>query len=154
MKKKIGAILKESFLSVQFLKFLLVGGTAALANFFSGLLIRELFPTLLNEVSVVTGYTIGTIISFVFNKIYTFKANDESTTIQAMKFIVVSVTSALLGAGISRLVLVIYEVLGIRTIDLETAKNVSHIIAIGITTIYNFLAMKFFSFKKITLPKR
>ncbi len=138
------------FFSAQFLKFLLVGGTAALANFFSGWIIRQLYPSVITEITVVIGFTVGSIISFIFNKIYTFNANDEHTGVQAAKFVVVAVTAALLAGGISWLVLMLYDGFSMTFVDEKTAKEASHVIAIAITTIYNFVAMKYFSFKKIS----
>ncbi len=154
MQKNILYKVHNLFFSVQFGKFLAVGGTAAIANYCSGWMMRSLYPSLLNEVSVVIGYTVGTIISFIFNKLFTFKAVDEKTSVQALKFLVVAFTAALLGAGISRLVLIIFDGIDISVIDRQIEKNISHIFAIGITTIYNFLAMKYFSFKKITITNR
>jgi putative flippase GtrA len=139
-----------SFFSVQFLKFLLVGGTAALINFLSGLLMREYLIPQFPEVSVGIANIIGAIVSFIFNKIFTFKAADEKTGIQALKFALVAVTASFIAMGISWVVLFVYKSSGITSIDSKMAGHASQVIAIGITTIYNFIAMKFFSFRKIT----
>jgi putative flippase GtrA len=171
MEEKKGAIGRflSLFVSIQFIKFLAAGGTAALLNFFSGLVFRVLYPGLPNEVSILVGYTAGTIVSFILNKLFTFKARDEKTYVQALKFTLLAVTSIILAEVISRFVLWIYFytlvsafisgsviivdwLRGAKSIpvDYAMAQNISHVVAIGITTIYNFLAMKFFSFKKLS----
>jgi putative flippase GtrA len=102
----------------------------------------------------VLAFTVGTVISFILNKTFTFRAYSEKTAVQSAKFAVVAVGGYFLAVITAFLTIKIYEVLGISLITLQTAEKFAQAIAIGFVTVYNFLAMKYFSFNKLNLSKR
>lgn len=136
----------KDFISTQFLRFLLVGGFAALVNFFSRFFFRQFF---LYVVSVAFAFSVGTIISFILNKIFTFKSFEERTVVQLIKFIIIAISSIFLATFIAWLGMVVYRLLQISFISSKQMESIAHIIAIGVTTLYNFLTMKYFSFRKL-----
>jgi putative flippase GtrA len=88
----------------------------------------------------------GTILSFVLNKIITFRKL-KNTRMQIIKFIILAIVAYFLAVVIVSALIFVYRHLNITLVDIKTAEKIAQVIAIGITTIYNFLAMKFFSFK-------
>ncbi len=151
--KKIKEIVKL-FFSIQFLKFLFSGSISAVLNFFSALLFRMFFDKIVYyySISIAFGFTLGTISSFILNKYFTFKAFEEKSYIQLLKFIF----SALLGILIATIIASILNMTLRRLnndINKKIVETISHIITIGVMTIYNFLFMKLFAFKKIEFRK-
>ena len=136
----------DNFISKQFLRFLLVGGIAALANFFSRFLFQTYFPY---TPSVALAFTLGTIISFILNKTFTFASYDEKTSIQLIKFLLAGIVCVALASIIAYLGMAFYHIARISFVTEKKMESIVHIIAIGLTTIYNFLAMKFFSFRRL-----
>ncbi len=100
--------------------------------------------------SVALSYTLGTCVSFVLNKIFTFKSYEENTLIQILKFIIIALISIVIASFVVYAVMKLYVFLHISFISEEFMKTIAHLTAIAVTTLYNFLAMKYFSFKKIS----
>jgi putative flippase GtrA len=148
MMKNFRNIIVKKFLSAEFIRFLLVGGSAALANFLSGFFFQQFFSY---RVSIALAFTVGSVISFIFNKLFTFKAHDEKVMRQLVKFTVVAVVAIFLAELVAGLVLEIYRWLALRLFSEQLVKSLAHVVAIGVTTIFNYLAMKFFSFRSIKL---
>jgi putative flippase GtrA len=88
----------------------------------------------------------GTILSFILNKIFTFNKM-KNTRAQILKFILLAIVAYFLAVIIVSFLVFLYKQLNITFVNLKTAERIAQVIAIGITTIYNFLAMKYFSFK-------
>lgn len=115
---------------------------------------RMLFrPFSTYAISVILGYLMGTIVSFIFNKTFTFKAYNESPLLQFLKFLLVTPTSILLGSIIASLSVNMLSNLLIPSVPINWVESLGHIMAIGVTTIYNYLAIKFFCFKKVEFKK-
>lgn len=149
---RLAAIIRKAvgiFFSVQFVKFLLAGGTAAVFNFISFIFIRQYLPRI---ISIVLAFVIGTFVSFILNKIFTFKAKDEKTLIQSVKFAFVAIAGYLLAIAVSVVLTCLYNLIGITVLTPEKVEGIIHLMTIGIITLYNFLAMKYFSFKKLSKP--
>jgi putative flippase GtrA len=138
--------LAGNFISKQFLRFLLVGGIAGLANFLSRFAFQIFFSYTL---SVALAFSFGTVISFILNRSYTFAAYDEKAMIQFIKFILIAIVGIALAAVIAWLGMVIYKALKIGLVNEKQMESIAHIIAIFLITFYNFLAMKYFSFKRL-----
>ena len=141
----------KTYFTTQFLVFLVVGGIAALINFTSGYLFRKSFYQFNHyyEISILAGFTIGTLVSFILNKSITFKAYDEKTSFQFIKFIIAAIVSILLATAVGFLIkklLVMFDSIPIIIWNME---NVAHFLTIGIMTMYNFVIIKFFAFNKI-----
>lgn len=137
--------LAGNFISKQFFRFLLVGGVAALANFLSRFAFQVIFPYTL---SVALAFSMGTIISFILNRSYTFAAYDEKAVVQFIKFITIAIFGIALAALIAWLSMTAYKTLHIDLVNEKQMESIAHIIAIFLITFYNFLAMKYFSFKR------
>jgi putative flippase GtrA len=75
------------FLSRQFLAFLAVGGTAALANWFSRMLIGQWLSF---SWSVIAAYAVGMTVAFLLNSVFVFPGSDKSWQRQAFGFAAVN----------------------------------------------------------------
>jgi putative flippase GtrA len=137
------------FASKQFVVFLLVGGTAALVNFLSGALVRSCWTSYSAYVASVTlGFVLGTVVSFFLNRRFTFTASDEAAAPQAFRFVVVALGSVVLSIAVASLVLWAWELAGRVVLTRAQVESLGHVSAIGVSTVYNFLAMKFFAFRR------
>jgi putative flippase GtrA len=135
------------FASRQFLTFLLVGGSAALANFLTGAAIRHYQTTdAVYLASIVAGFVVGTVLSFVLNRRFTFNVAHEPMGPQLVRFGVISLGAVLVGLAAAAAVLGAWKAFGRSLINETQAESLGHVGAIGFSTIYNFLAMKFFAF--------
>jgi len=139
------------FASKQFVVFLLVGGTAALVNFFSGALVRAYWTSYPAYVAGVTlGFVLGTVVSFILNRRFTFKTSDQAMTSEAFRFAVVALGAVLVSVAVASVVLWTWELVDRVLVTRAQVETLGHICAIGLCTVYNFLAMKFFAFRRIT----
>jgi putative flippase GtrA len=136
----------QDLITPQFGRFLMVGGTAAFANFSSRFLFR---PYTSFVMSVALAYIVGTLISFYLNKHFTFSSHDEKTELQFAKFLLMASLSIVIASGVAKLCMITYDFTNFSYIDRKLMESVAHIIAIGFTTLFNFFSMKYFSFKKI-----
>jgi len=136
------------FCSKQFLTFLLIGGTAALINFFSRFYFSLFLPFV---ASVACAFTAGTIVSFILNKTITFKSYDEHTMIQLLKFILIAIVGILLGSIIAGAIIKLFRTFNSFFLCEKYLESSAHIAAIGVCTIYNFFAMKYFSFRQTNI---
>jgi putative flippase GtrA len=136
------------FASKQFLVFLVVGGTAALVNFASGALVRLFWTSYAAYAASVTlGFLLGTAVSFVLNRRFTFRAGDAAVAPQAFRFLVAALGSVFLSVAVASVVLWAWELAGRRALTRPQVETLGHVCAIGVATVYNFLAMKFFAFR-------
>ena len=88
----------QTFLSKQFLTFLLTGGTAAIINFGS----RILYSLVLDFSSaVILAYITGMVTAFILAKIFVFKDSQQSLHTSAVFFILVNLLAILQTWGIS-----------------------------------------------------
>ena len=152
MIKKITKKVLNLFLSKEFMVFLTVGASAALVNFMGGVLFRAVFPgKYFYTISIWVGNLCGSVVSFIFNKRITFKANDEKIINQVIKFSIVFFCSIAIASGIANVAMIIYNSLDISIFTVNQAENIARLLSIGLTTLFNYPAAKFFSFKKITI---
>lgn len=80
----------ERFRSKEFIKFVLVGGLAALVNFCSRIFLSKWFPFL---VAVIIAYIIGMIVAFVLSKMLVFSHSQGKATRQFIYFTAVNVAA-------------------------------------------------------------
>ncbi len=145
---------KKLFLSKEFIVFLIIGGMSATLNFFTGFLFRQAFPgKYFYTISIWVGFTAGSISSFILNRLITFKAFDEKIFNQIVKFAVILVFSVLIASGIANVFMITYHSLNISFITDKQAETLTRLASIGLTTFFNYPAIKFFSFRKINLKK-
>lgn len=141
---------KRNVFSSELAKFLIVGALSAIVNFYGRMLFRFFLPF---TVSVLIGYLMGTISSFLLNKNFTFKAFDENPYIQFAKFLAVTPSSILLGVFVASFIVRILLYQTLINVHVNWIESLGHLMAIGVTTIYNYLAIKFFCFRKIVIKK-
>jgi len=144
---KIISRLKKEFFNTQFLRFLLVGGTATCTNFFSRFLFRLFAPY---EISLLCAYTVGAITSFFLNKYFTFRSHDENAVFQAFKFTIISVIYVFLGTAVAY---VYFVILSATTIPVRICESLAHLLSIATCVIYSYFATKYFAFRKIEFKK-
>ena len=140
--------LVRPFASHQFLVFLLVGGTAAFVNFSAGALVRAYSSSYPAYVASITlGFVLGTLVSFVLNRTVTFRASAEAVAPQALRFVAVALGSVVISVVVASAVLWAWALAGRLVLTHAQVETVGHLGAIGVCTIYNFVAMKFFAFR-------
>lgn len=120
----------------KFLKFGVVGFSGMIIDFGITYLCKEIIK--LNKyVSNGLGFILAATSNYILNRIWTFESHDEQIGFQYMQFMIVSS----IGLGINSLVLYLLSD------RLRLNFYLSKLIAIGVTTIWNFFANLLFTFK-------
>lgn len=124
---------KETFLSWQFIKFIIIG----VINTLSTTIFASLFPKSINaNIAFILGYLMGTIISYVLNSIFTFK--EKFAIPKYIKFFISTIPNYLV-QQVS--VIVIYNMLGMN-------RYIAYLFAAIIGVPVTFVLLKVFAFKK------
>lgn len=124
---------KETFLSWQFIKFIIIG----VINTLSTTIFASLFPKSINaNIAFILGYLMGTIISYVLNSIFTFK--EKFAISKYIKFFISTIPNYLV-QQVS--VIVIYNMLGMN-------RYIAYLLAAIIGVPVTFILLKVFAFKK------
>lgn len=124
---------KETFLSWQFIKFIIIG----VINTLSTTIFASLFPKSINaNIAFILGYLMGTIISYVLNSIFTFK--EKFAISKYIKFFISTIPNYLV-QQVS--VIVIYNMLGMN-------RYIAYLFAAIIGVPVTFVLLKVFAFKK------
>lgn len=125
----------DKLLISKFLKFGIVGCSGMLIDFGTTYLCKEKLR--LNKyLSNGIGFIIAATSNYFLNRIWTFENHKEEIAFQYMQFMMVST----IGLGINSLVLYLL------TDKLKWNFYFSKLVAIAITTIWNFFANMFFTF--------
>lgn len=134
----------------EFVRFLLVGGFAALVNLLCAFCYRKVFQGTRYhfEVSVALGFSAGTVISFVLNKFITFRAKDGKTWCQLVRFLLVSMASIAVSTVVAHFVFQALMALSGNTNNSGRVESTAHIFTIGIMTLFNYLAIKHIAFPR------
>ncbi len=120
----------------QFLKYLSIG----LLNTIIGLSVIFFCMKILHFtyiISNISGYAVGLIYSFIWNKNWTFKSNG-SVSVETVKFLIVFGISYIIQLGA---LIFIKEIMHI-------IPEIAQILGIGVYTITSFTLNKFFTFRK------
>jgi putative flippase GtrA len=145
---------KRLFLTKEFMVFLIIGGMSATLNFCTGFLFRQAFVgKYFYTISIWVGFTAGSISSFILNRLITFKAFDEKVHSQLIKFGIILIFSVLIASGIANIFMITYYSLNIGFVTPKQAETITRLASIGLTTFFNYPAIKFFSFRKIEFKK-
>jgi putative flippase GtrA len=119
----------------KFIKFGAVGCSGMIIDFGITYLCKEIFK--LNKyISNGIGFILAATSNYFLNRIWTFESCKEDIGIQYIQFMIVST----IGLGINSMVLYVL------TDKLKWNFYLSKLIAIGITTIWNFFANMLFTF--------
>lgn len=141
------------FLTRQFGVFLIVGGLSAAVNFLSGAAIRLVSTSgVVYAISIVVGMFTGSVMSFFLNRRFTFKVDDEPAGPQALRFALASVGAIFLGWAFAEVLFAIWVALGSPWLSRASGESAAHIGAIGLNTLYSFVAMKFFALRRRAHP--
>lgn len=130
----------KHFLSAQFLRFLVAGGLAALANWLSGILFQRWFSF---GLSVALAYGVGMITAFLFNRKLVFPYAKTPLSSQVRGFVLVN---------LCWFPIVIWISTGLNHLFIQWefhffTKQISHGLAIAFPVFFSFLIYKFFTFK-------
>jgi putative flippase GtrA len=137
----------------QIAKFVFSGGVAAVANIGVGYGARQvLHGDFAYPASVLAGFAVGTVVSFVLNRTITFAATGGRASRQLVRFALAAVVGAGIAAALATGMLFVLRLgLGGVVTDSLLATG-AHVAAVGITTVYNFLAMKYFALRVDARP--
>ncbi|WP_456058207.1 GtrA family protein [Campylobacter hominis] len=117
----------------KLIKYLLVGVLNTIICF--GIIFRLMFTGISPEISNLSGYSIGIVISYILNKIFTFQSKTKSK-IEFIKFILAMLMAYILNFITLKICL-----------SLSINPYISQIFTGGIYTISGFLLSKFWVFK-------
>jgi len=138
IKKIIQNYLTDYYFIKQFIKFCIVGGTAAIINF----LIYYSFTEWLETwyiISAIWAFFISAIFNFIFNKLWTFRDKEKGREIlkQVLRFSAVMVSGLLINVTI---IYSLKEWLGLHYL-------LAWVFATGVVTFWNFIFNRFWTFK-------
>jgi putative flippase GtrA len=133
------------FFTRQFLLFVGVSGTAALANWLS----RMAFSLWLSlPVAVLSAYAVGMVVAFVLSILHVFPASQKPRLAQARDFVLVNLVSC---------AIVWLVTLGLQPLLLGWGvpwdEAIAHAIGLAAPMFFAFLAYKFFAFKDSDLDR-
>lgn len=132
----------------KFLKFGIVGASGMVVHFAILYLLRDVAH--INEfVANTAGFITAATTNYFLNRIWTFRSRDQQVGIEYLKFFLIS----LVGLGINNGTLW----LGSRLLpdwSLDWRFYILWIVAVGVTTLWNFTANYLYTFKKTTKKSR
>ncbi|MEA3480278.1 MAG: GtrA family protein [Bacteroidota bacterium] len=128
--------LTKAFL-LKFLKFAAVGATGVIVDYGFTYLFKEVFKVQ-KYISNSIGFTIAASTNYILNRIWTFESDNPDIAWEYTEFLVIS----LIGLGLNNLFLWLFHS------RFKLNFYVAKLIAIGIVTIWNFLANYFITFNQ------
>lgn len=131
----MSALLKRRIFR-QFVKFGLVGISSTIIDWGVFYLLNLIFGVYYLTAKVLS-FSVAVINSFIWNRRWTFRSQNPNHSEEFVKFLII----ALIGLSINALIM--YLAVSI----FHTRKIVGLVFATGITTFWNFLANKFYTFK-------
>ncbi len=119
----------------KFLKFAIVGFSGLIVDFGITYVCKELFK-IQKYISNSIGFTAAATSNYVLNRIWTFQSKDPEIMIEYSEFLIIS----LIGLGINNFIL------WLIITKFKLNFYLSKLFAIGVVTIWNFLANYFITF--------
>lgn len=130
-----------SFLSRQFVMFLVTGGTAAAVNFGSRIFYNQWLPF---SGAVILAYLTGMVTAFVLAKMFVFRESTQSTQRAVLFFTLVNVVAVLQTWLISMgLAYYLLPALGVTSY----AKEIAHAAGVIVPVFTSYVGHKHFSFR-------
>ena len=127
-------ILSRAFL-FKFIKFGIVGFSGLLVDFGITYICKE-WLKIQKYISNSIGFTTAATSNYILNRVWTFKSQDPNIALEYTEFLAIS----LIGLGLNNLILwIIHSRLGMNF-------YLSKLFAIGVVTIWNFLANYYITF--------
>ncbi|MDR5786622.1 GtrA family protein [Caballeronia sp. LP003] len=134
-------VLTKTFISKQFLVFLLTGGFAATVNWGSRIVFNFWMPY---SAAIVVAYIAGMITAFLLAKIFVFKATTQSTGRAVVFFTLVNLLAVLQTWGVSvGLAYYVFPRVGLTWHD----RDIAHLIGVMFPVFTSYVGHKRFSFK-------
>lgn len=133
------------------LKFLIFSGLAACVNILTGFVLYGLLGLdtgVEYAASVAAAFVAGMGVSFVLNRAHTFGPSGRPPQEELRDFFIVSIGGLILTTLLAQLFLSWLSGVGPMVRGLVTPPAVSHVLAVGVTAFYSFLAHKHFSFRR------
>jgi len=127
------------FFTHQFLKFMIVGLTAAILHWVARYLLNTVFSF---SVSIVLAYCVGMLVAFVLNRLFVFPDSTVPLKLQANRFILINASMFPVVWGFS---LVVAGILA--GFSVPFSQSIAHGLAVLLPSGITFIAYKFFSFK-------
>lgn len=128
--------------SRQFLLFLLVGGTAAAAQWLSRFAFGAVMPY---AAAVACAYGVGMVVAFLLNRRFVFPAAGPDLRRQFLRFVAVNALAFVLVWAVA---MVIGDILLPRYMDKAVAHAVGHGIGIMSPVVLSYVLHKRFTFKQ------
>lgn len=130
----------RSFMSRQFLGFLLTGGLAALVNFGSRILYNQWVDF---SSAVVLAYLTGMVTAFILARSFVFTQSSQSVQRSAMFFVMVNGVAVLQTWAISMALYYLLPVAGVT----RWVPEIAHAVGVVVPVFTSYLGHKRFSFK-------
>lgn len=131
----------RTFISRQFVLFLLTGGTAAAVNFFSRILYNHWIDY---STSIIAAYLTGMVMAFVLARLIVFTESSQGIYRSALIFTLVNVVAAVQTWGISMgLAYYVLPGVGISHFSLEIA----HAVGVAFPAFTSYLGHKHWAFR-------
>jgi putative flippase GtrA len=135
------SVVTKTFVSKQFLVFLLTGGFAAAVNWGSRIVFNLWMPY---SAAIVVAYIAGMITAFVLAKIFVFKASTQSTGRSVLFFTLVNLVAVLQTWAVSvGLAYYVFPRFGMTWHD----RDIAHLIGVMIPVFTSYIGHKKFSFR-------
>ena len=134
----------------EFGRFLIVGTVAVLGNLLSAWGYRVLFDgaPLYFEASVALGFSVGTVVSFLLNKSFTFRAYDGKTWKQALRFVLIGMVLVAISTVVAHVIFMGCIVLPKIAGHTRRIEVMVHMLTIGVMGVFNYFALKYVAFAK------
>ncbi|MDQ0622017.1 MULTISPECIES: GtrA family protein [Paraburkholderia] len=136
------SVVKQTFISKDFLMFLLTGGFAAAVNWGSRIVYNIWMPY---SAAIVVAYITGMITAFVLAKLFVFTKNTQSTAKSVFFFTLVNLVAVLQTWGVSvGLAYYVFPSIGLNW----HARDIAHLIGVIVPVFTSFIGHKKWSFKQ------
>lgn len=136
------SVVKQTFISKDFLMFLLTGGFAAAVNWGSRIAYNIWMPY---SAAIVVAYITGMITAFVLAKLFVFTKNTQSTAKSVFFFTLVNLVAVLQTWGVSvGLAYYVFPSIGLNW----HARDIAHLIGVIVPVFTSFIGHKKWSFKQ------
>ena len=134
----------------EFPRFLVSGGIAALANLLSAWCYRRLLEDTLFyfEISVALGFSVGTVISFVLNRFFTFRATAGKAWAQLLRFLLVAAASIALSTVVAHLLFRGMLLFPAGLAHTRLVESIAHVVTVGVMTVFNYFVIKYVAFAR------
>lgn len=137
--KKWYTILEQKFLKYQFVRFVIVGGTATVIDFALYIGIMEIFGYEYYLIAATIGFIFGGLFNFFLSKHWTFQNKSNQHVKQYGIFLIIAVTGLALNNGL------LY--VGVEYISLHPI--IARMCATAIVMFWNFFLNKYVTFKHV-----